>query len=242
MSRDSSNRVAFLSNAWRATRYGVRLTRFALQTYPMLAYLRFVKTNPIVRGKVTIVTATYNRPDRLRQAIEYVQAQTYDNWEQIIISDGRDDRVPKLVADVGDPRIRSSYTYRFPVVGQYQKNYALRFASGEYILYFDDDNIIYPHCLETMVRGFASDDIGYVVCPIKYSDRRRGDDDVMVIKHPKPGFKYREIDQLNYMIRRRLIERVWGLRMYGDGDFRLINSVAQISQGTYFDEVIGHHL
>src|SRR5688572_3726442 len=159
-------------DAHRIVRYGFRLTRFIFQNYPLIAYLRYLRPNPTAPGKVTIITATYNRPKALREAIGYVQAQTYQNWEQIIVSDGRDDRVPELVAEVGDPRIRCTHTRRFPTIGNYQKNYGLRYATGEFVLYFDDDNIIYPHCLETMVRGFSSDDIGYVICPIRFGDRR----------------------------------------------------------------------
>src|SRR5688572_17516758 len=221
------------SSAHRASRYGLRLMRFIVQNHPLIAYRRWVNPNPIVPGRVTVITATYNRPKELRAAIGYVRAQSYQNWEQIIVSDGPDPRVRALVAEFGDPRIHACYTNRFPTVGNYQKNYALRYATGEFVLYFDDDNIIFPHCLETMARGFISDDIGYVICPIQYGDKRRGAQDVVVVKHPKPGFRHREIDQLNYMIRRPLVERAWGLRFHGAADFLLINRVAGLSRGTY---------
>ena len=231
----------YAATAYRIVRYGFRLTRFVFQTYPLIAYLRYLRPDPTVRGKVTIITATYNRPQALREAISHVRAQTYQDWEQIIVSDGRDDRVPALVAEVGDPRIRCTHTHRFPTSGYYQKNYGLKYATGEFVLFFDDDNIIYPHCLQTMVSGFSSDDIGYVICPIKYGERRRGDRDVITEKRPKPGFRYTEIDQLNYMIRRRLIEQAWGLSMQGSGDFLLIDKMTRMTRGAYLDEIIGFH-
>jgi glycosyltransferase involved in cell wall biosynthesis len=241
MNDTSASWKKYASDAHRIVRYGFRHARFISQNYLPIAYRRFLQPNPIVPGRVTVITATYNRPKALREAIGYVRAQTYQNWEQIIVSDGRDDRVSALVAEVGDPRIRSSHTLRFSTVGNYQKNYGLKFATGEFVLYFDDDNVIYPHCLETMVRGFTSADIGYVICPIRYGDTRRGDRNVVVVKDPKPGFRHREIDQLNYMIRRRLIERAWGIRMHGAGDFLLIHKIARMSRGTYLDEIIGLH-
>ncbi len=83
-----------------------------------------------------------------------------------------------------------------------QRSQSLEYtATGEFILYLDDDNIIYPGCLATMVGAFTSDDIGYVVCPIRYG---RG-----IMAPPKP-FCHQQIDLLNYMVRRRLVEKVWG--------------------------------
>ena len=46
------------------------------------------------------------------------------------MSDGRDDRVPALVARYGDSRITSYHTSRLAVMGNYQRNFALQYATG----------------------------------------------------------------------------------------------------------------
>lgn len=210
----------------------LRFLRFSARNYPLLAYVKYVRRAPVRPGVVTIITATYNRPQLLREAIESVRAQTYPNWEQIVVSDGPDSRVDALVACCGDPRIRAAHTSRFPVMGNYQRNYALRYATGEFILYLDDDNIIYPDCLRVMVGGFTSSDVGYVVSPIRYGDG---------LMRPSPGFKHEEIDLLNFMVRRRLVERVWGQNVRYSADYFLIRAVSRISEGAFLDEVVGHH-
>lgn len=212
-------------------RSAIRYSRFLVQNAMLMAQVRS-RRNPEVPGRVTVITATYNRPTVLREAVESVRAQAYENWEQIIVSDGRDDRVTRLVADFNDPRIRSFHTHRLPVMGNYQRNYALKHATGEFVLYLDDDNVIYPHCLQTMTAGFSSADIGYVVCPIDYGD---------TVKSPGPGFKYREIDLLNYMVRRGMVERVGGQCVHAAADFLLIDQVAHISRGNFLPAKIGHH-
>jgi glycosyltransferase involved in cell wall biosynthesis len=197
-----------------------------------MAYLRAKGDQPFEPGKVTIVTATYNRPHILKEAIESVRKQTYSNWEQIVVSDGRDPRVEALGATFNEPRLRVFNTRRFSVMGNYQRNYALKYATGEFVLYLDDDNIIYPQCLETMVKGFTADAVGYVVCPIHYGDG---------IMAPGESFRHEEIDLLNFMVRRKLVLKVWGQPIHYSADFRLIDKIRRISQGVFRDELIGHH-
>jgi glycosyltransferase involved in cell wall biosynthesis len=216
----------------RRLRSASRFSRFMVQNTALMTYIKYFQRKTYEPGRVTVITATYNRPDKLREAIESVRAQTYQNWEQIIVSDGPDPRVDALVREIGDPRVRSFSTSRLPVMGNYQRNYALKHATGEFVLYLDDDNIIYPHCLQTMVAGFDSEQIGFVVSPIHYGD---------TIKDPQPGFAYREIDLLNYMVRRRLVEKVGGQRVHAIADYLLIRDIAAISKGNFLKELIGHH-
>jgi cellulose synthase/poly-beta-1,6-N-acetylglucosamine synthase-like glycosyltransferase len=108
----------------------------------------------------------------------------------------------------------------------------LRHASGEFVLYLDDDNIIYPNCLETMVAGFSGPDVGYVVCPIHYGTG---------VMRPTPLFKHEEIDLLNYMVRRPLVERVWGQSFRQSADYYLVRDVSRIAKGVFLETLIGHH-
>lgn len=204
-----------------------------MQNTALMIYLKTLRPRPTVRGKVTIVTATFRRPDALKEAIQSVRAQTYSNWEHIIVCDGRDRTVERLVQNIGDPRIRALSTWPFHIIGTYQKNYALLHADGEFVLYLDDDNVVEPHCLATMTAGFESDRIGYVVCPVRY-----GESGIMA---PKPDFKVQEIDTLNFMIRRDLVEKTWGWGPRYSADYRLIKKVSGMAPGTFLDVVIGHH-
>jgi glycosyltransferase involved in cell wall biosynthesis len=213
-------------------RSATRFARFQVQNSLLMAQVALLNRAPEVPGRVTVVTATHNRPDVLREAIDSVRSQTYTDWEQIIVSDGRDDRVTRLVEEYGDPRIRAYYTYRLPVMGNYQRNCALKHATGEFVLYLDDDNVIYPHCLDTMVAGFSSPETRHVAFPIGHGD---------TAKAPWPVFKYREIDLLNYMVRRRLVVKAWGQRVHAAADLLLVDGVARMSQGNFLAVNIGHH-
>lgn len=227
----SLSRVIVL--AFRKPRSAFRFGRFVVKNYPMLAFirLRHLRENG-VGGRVSIITPTYKRVESLIEAMDSVHRQTYTNWEHIVVSDGYDADVKRAVAVRNDSRVSYHCTGRMNVMGNYQRNVALNFASGEYILYLDDDNIIYEDCLSRMVQGFSGEDIGYVIAPIRYGDG------VMV---PKLPFRWGEVDLLNFMVRRDLVEKAWGQSMHHCADFFLIEKISRTSKGNYVDHLIGHH-
>ena len=211
----------------------IRYYRFMIKNYPLMAYIKIININEkCAEGRVTVITPTYKRLEKLAEAIQSVQRQTYTDWEHIVVSDGYDNDVKIFINNIGDKRLSYHYTYRMNVMGNYQRNYALKYATGEYVLYLDDDNIIYENCLSSMVSKFTSDNIGYVIGPILYGN---------IVKSPKYPFQWRQIDLLNYMIRRKLVEKLWGQNVHVSADYFLIDRVSKISTGNYVDDLIGHH-
>ena len=55
---------------------------------------------------VSVVMATYNRPRALRLAVASVRAQTFTDWELIVVGDACTDETAEVVAGFGDARIR----------------------------------------------------------------------------------------------------------------------------------------
>ncbi|MFN3267264.1 MAG: glycosyltransferase family 2 protein [Deinococcales bacterium] len=87
--------------------------------------------------RISIVTATRNRPVLLRRTIEMVQAQSLFDWEMQIVDDG-DGSALEVAASFGDPRIHAQRN-----TGQGQvdaRNMAIGAAQGEYIHLLDDDD------------------------------------------------------------------------------------------------------
>ena len=57
-------------------------------------------------GLVSIIMPSYNTGQFIGETINSVLAQTYDNWELIIIDDCSTDNTDQIVAEYCDPRIR----------------------------------------------------------------------------------------------------------------------------------------
>lgn len=208
-------------------------SRFIIQNTLLMAY---VNTSKCIKnydlGKVTIITPSSKNTVLLYEAINSVQRQNYNNWEHIIVSDGYDKNKEEMISKLNDKKILYKYTHTLHVMGNYQRNYALKYATGEYILYLDDDNVIFDECLASMVSGFNSPDVGYVTAPIIYGDK---------ILEPKYPFEFGKIDLLNYMVKRELVEKIWGQNRHTCADLYLIQKISKISKGNHVSKLIGHH-
>ncbi len=211
----------------------IRYARFMLQNFLLILYVRlrnYVSSQE--KGLVSVITPTCRRLDKLKEAIDSVRRQSYEKWEHIIVSDGYDSEVKEYIKHLEDKRIKYFSTFGINIWGNYQRNYALIHASGEYVLYLDDDNVIFKDALKHMIEGFTSDDIDYVIAPIQYGER---------VMKPTFDFKHGDIDLLNYMLRRKTVIKIGGQNVHNSADFFLISEVRKISKGNIIDKIIGHH-
>lgn len=99
---------------------------------------------------VSVIVPTYNRPDMLEEAIASILAQTYTNFEIIVVNDcGRD--VGELVQSLN--RLNNiTYVRHGSNRGlAAARNSGIKLARGKYIAYLDDDDIFYPDHLGTLV-------------------------------------------------------------------------------------------
>lgn len=98
---------------------------------------------------VSVITPTFNRAHTLQRAIDSVLAQTYQNWELIIIDDGSTDNTKQLVEAVADKRV--TYLYKENGGPSKARNYGIQHSAGKWIMYLDSDDELLPKCIETML-------------------------------------------------------------------------------------------
>lgn len=93
--------------------------------------------NPLV----TVYMPTHNRSDLLSRAIESVQAQTYSNFELIIVDDCSTDNTEAVVQTYQNQDNRIKYIKNIENLGACaSRNKAIRAAQGEFITGLDDDD------------------------------------------------------------------------------------------------------
>ncbi len=100
---------------------------------------------------VSVVMPAYNAEKYLREAIESILSQTYDDFEFIIINDGSTDKTKEIILSYSDPRIvyiENEQNSGICVT----LNKGLDAARGKYIARMDSDDIAIPRRLETQVR------------------------------------------------------------------------------------------
>lgn len=107
---------------------------------------------------ISVITPTWQRHDLLmNRCIPSVRAQTFPKVQHVIVSDGPDqDLGRKLGADAYycqlDQHIDGPVDY-----GSRARNTGIRFASGDYIAYLDDDNAYRPEHLALLAAALDAD-------------------------------------------------------------------------------------
>jgi len=112
--------------------------------------------------KVSIITAMYNGEKFIKQMINSVLLQTYDNWELIIINDGSTDCSMNIVKKFKDKRIKIITQNN---LGQCcATNKGLDYAKGDYIMFLDCDDFINEHKIKSQVEALTGKEDNIAVC------------------------------------------------------------------------------
>src|SRR5205823_1755024 len=112
---------------------------------------------PVVLPRVSVVIPAYNAQATLARTLESLRAQSYRNWEAIVVDDGSSDDTAGIAEDYAgkDERIRFVLGLRMGV--SIARNVGLSRARAEWILFLDSDDVITPDHLEKMLGEAEKD-------------------------------------------------------------------------------------
>lgn len=191
--------------------------------------------------KVSILVPLYNTPEKfLRQALDSVMAQTYENWE-LCLADGSDsehgyvETVCREYREKDDlylgehPELSGRVGARGRIL--YEKldrnegisgntNRALAMAGGDYIGLFDHDDILHPALLYKYVKAVWEQGADYIYCD--ETTFHGNSIDNMITLHFKPDYAIDNLRANNYichfsMFDRKLLEGAELFRSQFDG-------------------------
>jgi len=110
---------------------------------------------------VSVIMNCYNGEKYLREAIDSVFAQTYQNWEIIFWDNQSTDNSASILESYCDDRIKYFYAPTHSLLYE-ARNYAVDNASGEFLAFLDVDDWWLPNKLEQQMPLFADSDVGLV--------------------------------------------------------------------------------
>ncbi len=110
---------------------------------------------------ITIYITNYNYGKYLKQSIESVLNQSFQDFELIIIDDGSTDDSKTIIESYEDnPKIKVVYQNNKGLT--ISNNTALKLSQGNFILRLDSDDYFHKDALMNLLKGFQSDEIGMV--------------------------------------------------------------------------------
>lgn len=119
----------------------------------------------------TIIIASHNRADLIKQTIASIQQQTYTNWELLLIDDGSKDNTKSIVSELGKCDNRIKYYFKKNEERCIARNHGIQYARGKYIIFFDSDDLMLDNHLEKMYQYAKRQFNPIISSGIKVSDR-----------------------------------------------------------------------
>ena len=140
----------------------------------------------------SIIIPTYNRAHLISKGIDSVIAQTFENWELIIVDDGSTDNTKELIASYQEKDARIRYIYQENSERSAARNNGIDKAKGNYICFLDsDDYYLSDHLFNLKQYIFGDDKIYYVGLLLERKNK-------LIKRNELPVNGLKKFDQLCY--------------------------------------------
>lgn len=121
--------------------------------------------------KVSIIIPAYNRAHLIGETLDSILAQTHNNWECFIVDDGSTDASEVVYNTYKDKDSRFQFFNRpaaKPKGANACRNIGLEHATGDYVVFFDSDDLMTTNHLEVKVSGMLEYKTDYVITRTKF--------------------------------------------------------------------------
>lgn len=99
---------------------------------------------------VSIIMPAYNASKYIGRALDTLLTQSFDDYEIILFNDGSNDDTARICVDYSERNSRIVFVDKENEGVAITRNRALKIAKGEYILFVDADDVIFPGSLQAI--------------------------------------------------------------------------------------------
>ena len=115
-------------------------------------------------SKINIILPVYNVQTYLPQCLDSILAQSYSNWEALLIDDGSLDCSGTICDEYAGRDMRFRVFHKENGGAASAKNIGLDYVTGQYVAFLDSDDYVEPHWLETLVTAAETYQADIVEC------------------------------------------------------------------------------
>ncbi|MCH4099750.1 MAG: glycosyltransferase [Prevotella sp.] len=123
---------------------------------------------------VSIIIPLYNKEKSIKTTIESALHQSYSNIEIVVIDDGSTDNSADIAKNLAKQDNRIHFVHQENSGASSARNRGVRESSGDWIMYFDADDLLYDYCVESLVKMYQEHpgaDIYAGNCNLHYPDK-----------------------------------------------------------------------
>lgn len=198
---------------------------------------------------VSVIIPVHNRVSMIGETLESILDQTYLNWECIVVDDGSDDCTPELMEFYceNDERIKFyNRPIHKPKGANACRNYGFEQSVGEYIIWFDSDDIMLPKHIEEKVKAIQAENCDFVVAKTQ-NFGVKGFQEPYIYEKKAYGIKASDFVLLkihwytyDVLLIRRIAEFIkWNERLKSWQDYNYFcKMLLKTEDGKYLDEVL----
>lgn len=125
-----------------------------------------------MKSLVSIIIPTYNRAHYLGEVLDSILAQSYKNWECIVVDDGSVDYTAEIMEFYLNKDSRIKFLKRpshMEAGGNASRNFGFEKSQGEFINWFDDDDVMLPDFISKKIEAFRKE-TDFVISEFYYTD------------------------------------------------------------------------
>ena len=120
---------------------------------------------------VSVIMPCYNMASYISDSIKSVVAQTYPNWELLIVDDASTDETVNIIASYAqsEPRIRFAVKKQNSGIAD-TRNQCIQMAQGQFLAFLDADDIWHPEKLEKQLSFMIEKNVGFTYSTYDWID------------------------------------------------------------------------
>ncbi len=194
---------------------------------------------------VSVVIPAYNAERYIGETLESVLAQTYRDFEVVVVDDGSTDGTREIVRNYGEPVRLVEQPNSGPAAA---RNRGIREARGRFIAFIDADDLWHPEKLALQVPKFDSPQVGLVYCRVARVDAEGRVIEESVARNPQ-GWVFEDFLFRNHcptsgaVVRKEAFERCgyFPEDMVWAEDWHLWLRIARFYQFAAVEKMLVHH-
>jgi len=197
---------------------------------------------------VSVISPTWKRDGRvISRCVDCLKLQTMNQWEQLLCSNGpHEAHVSQLIDRIGDGRVIYSHTENAQEgdFGNVARKEMLEKVLGKYVMFFDDDNIVFPNYMERMIAALEESGADFAVCRVMhFGPLNEGEVGVPPKVLSGNPVKLHHIDPLQVMVKTEVMKEIgWDTEVGYLSDGHTLQALGEKFTPVHIDDILGIHM